>query len=241
MPHRPSRRLDRHPLRTHHLWLSAAVMACCCSITHEESRAEDLYGAIAYSQSTKRYGYAWGKSTRTDAESAALRECGASDAFIAVWGKNTWLALAHGRGTSYGWDWDDSQEVAKSRALWECAQRASGCHLLVVVYAGGEGNATLTASVPPNTKVFVGDHELPVTDGIAQLESPKLLGGKRYTYTVTARMELGEDVIEEQVVAGVYAFQTTRVSFAELDVVSELSAPPRRASDVFAIPDRFAP
>ena len=72
-------------------------------------------GAIAYSKSTRRYGYAWGKPTRADAERVALRGCNASDAFIAVHGTNTWLALASGSGESYGWGWSNASGARADR------------------------------------------------------------------------------------------------------------------------------
>jgi serine/threonine-protein kinase len=92
-------------------------------------------GAIAYSKSTGRYGYAWGKATRADAERVALRDCRASDAFVACHGTNTWLALASGSGESYGWGWsNESAARARETALTECSKRGAEGRIQVLLH-----------------------------------------------------------------------------------------------------------
>lgn len=198
--------------------------------------ADDLYGAIAYSQSSRRYGYAWGKSSREEAESTALRECKSGDAFIAVWGANKWLVLAHGSGTSYGWAHESTEQAAKTRAVSECAKRASGCHVVVSIYAGGQGAATLTFAVPANTQVRVGDDEVRIREGAGKHEVPDLLGGKPEQRTVVARMKLGSTKIEETVTVNVAAFQTTAVTFPRLRAMAELGPPATAAAEVSDLP-----
>jgi hypothetical protein len=214
-------------------------LASILLLTTTEITAEDNYGAIAYSQSTRRYGYSWGKRTREEAERTAIRECGANDAFVAVQGRNTWLAIAHGRGTSYGWSWsDESEQAARDEAVLECAKRAGGCHVLYSLYSGGQGTANLIARVPPGTRVFIGDYELGVKDGIAEFESPKILGGKEYVYVVKARLTIGAETFEEDVSADIAAFYTTKISFLKLEDIAD-RAP--RAANLPDLPGAFFP
>ena len=204
-------------------WLQPVMIWGSITGLNAELSAEDKYGAIAYSQSTRRYGYAWGKTSRAEAEAAALSECTAGDAFIAVWGSNTWLALAHGDGTSYGWARnEESEQVAQSKAIAQCAQRAAGSHLLVSIYAAGQGSGKIIATVPANARLYVGGTEIPVRNGVGELNTAKLLGGKEYQYTLKARLVRGVETLEEEVTSDVYAFGTTRVSFRELEEVANL-------------------
>lgn len=210
------------------LWL-AAVLAV-------EVVADDLYGAIAYSKSSRRWGYATGKSSREDAEEVALRECKSSDAFIAVWGRNKWLALAHGNGTSYGWAHGDEEEDTRRRAVEECEKRASDAHLLVAVYAGGQGKGTLAIQAPDGVRVRVGDKEITIANGQGQLEVPNLLGGKVYAREVHARWETGGAVFNDKVEVELRAFRSTLVKFASLQAVAHLGPPPKTASEIPELP-----
>lgn len=183
---------------------------------------EDLYGAIAYSQSSRRYGWATGKESREIAEAAALHECGASDAFIAVQGKNVFLALAHGNGTSYGWGWDGkSEQVARDIATSKCAERAAGCHLLVSVYSGGKAAAKVIVKVPANTDVFIGDYKVPISAGTGQFDTAPLLGGKDYNYSLVGRMTMNGLVVEQKIDTLVKAFHVTEVSFDDLKMKAD--------------------
>lgn len=201
--------------------------------------AADRFGAIAYSQSTRRYGYAWGKATQADADNTALKECGAADAFIAVYGTNQWLALAHGNGTSFGWGHDTTEQAAQSRAIDGCAKRASGCHVLVSIYAGGQGKATIVVKVPAGVRVFAGQYEVAIENGVGQFESQILLGGKEYTYELTAISNVDGDNNRETVVVDVMAFQTTRVTFPNLELFERFGPLPRLPKPVPKIPQQL--
>lgn len=89
----------------------------------------DMYGAIAYSSSSDRRGTSYNYRSRSQAESAALSECGSSDCEVKVWFSNACGALATGDDGSVGWGWSGSRSGAESRALRECRQRASGCRV----------------------------------------------------------------------------------------------------------------
>ena len=80
-----------------------------------------LYGAIAYSPSTGRYGWCCKAQDRATAERIALDWCGKKDARIAVWASNAHLALAVADGGVYAWAWDANRRIAKQRALEGCS------------------------------------------------------------------------------------------------------------------------
>lgn len=100
------------------------------------AQADDRYAAIAFSQSTGRWGYAWGKSSRESAENAAVRNARADDARPICHARNWWCALATGdkRG-AYGYGYASSRGEAIRIALSECCQRTSNCHIVVCVHA----------------------------------------------------------------------------------------------------------
>lgn len=93
--------------------------------------AQDYYGALAYSASTRAHGWSSDHATRREAESRALAECRrrAGDCIIPVWFRNGCGALADGpRG--YGAGWGISRSVAESYALKGCSRRSSGCAIM---------------------------------------------------------------------------------------------------------------
>ncbi len=67
------------------------------SLYPAEAQAQDMYGAIAYSSSTGRYGYSYDWGSRSEAEDYARSQCGRSDCAIKVWFKNACGALAVGQ------------------------------------------------------------------------------------------------------------------------------------------------
>lgn len=95
------------------------------------ARADDNYGAIAYSKSTGNYGYSHDYSSRSQAEQAALGECKSGDCQIKCWFKNSCGALAKAGNGALGYSWaaSDRQE-AERVALEQCRQRGSNCHIV---------------------------------------------------------------------------------------------------------------
>jgi len=94
-------------------------------------KAEDNYGAIAYSESTGKWGYSYDYGCRRQAENAALHRCKSGACEIKVWFKNACGALAKGSGGALGWSWATSgRREAESVALSECRTRGSNCRII---------------------------------------------------------------------------------------------------------------
>ena len=92
------------------------------------------FAAIAYSPTTRSWGYAAGHGSRASAENAAKSRCDSTDARIAVWVQNGWAALAVGEDGVRGWGWSGSSlNDAKNRAIQNAGPNAS---IRCWVYAG---------------------------------------------------------------------------------------------------------
>lgn len=199
--------------------------------------AGDRYGAIAYSPTARRYGRSWGYETRAEAEAVALRYCPYSDAIIACWGKNSYIALAHGSGTLWGAAWGNDLEEAKRNALGYCR---GNCHIVTTFYAGGEGRATVIANVPEGTSLFIGDNfEVKEENGKIEFVTPVLQGGVRRTYQVRAQLKAGDETFTEDKTVYVYGYETTYITFEHLNNVADLGGLPESASDVGTVPEKF--
>ena len=104
-----------------------------------EQPAADKFGAIAYSESTRRYGYACGYDTREAAEQAARDACKADDAAVVVWAQNACCALALDLdGDAYGWAWAENAEDAKAKALANCLKHTAHAYVAVSISASGD-------------------------------------------------------------------------------------------------------
>jgi len=93
-----------------------------------------LYGAIAYSPETGRYGDSYNYSFLGDAENDALARCDAPDAEIVAWCRNEWCALAVADDGSYGYSSGPTQASAEAAALADCT--GPNAHVLVWDYSG---------------------------------------------------------------------------------------------------------
>jgi hypothetical protein len=78
------------------------------------------YGAIAYSTSTRAYGFAYNYSTRAQAESAALGYCAQSDCGVVVWFSNSCGALATAPTGQWATGLGSSGDFAQASALAAC-------------------------------------------------------------------------------------------------------------------------
>src|SRR3954468_12644627 len=78
------------------------------------------YCAIAYSKSTRHWGESYGRDSRAIAERRALKSCGASDAFVAGWAHNRYIALAAGPGSEWGFGISNTRADAERKALRDC-------------------------------------------------------------------------------------------------------------------------
>jgi len=97
---------------------------------------QPLYGAIAYSPSTRRYGSSAGESDRENAQSQALASCGEPDAGILIWGMNTYLALVVGDAGA-GWAWNDDRWRARRVAFDRCRMQTLNLHLKLLFHTSG--------------------------------------------------------------------------------------------------------
>lgn len=108
------------------LWLAAPAVA-----------KADTFAAIAYSDSTGRYGYSYGYSSRFDAENRALSECGTDDARVVIWGRNAYVALAVGDNGAIGYAWGSSESIARNIARQKCRDYGGqNVRIAVSVYSG---------------------------------------------------------------------------------------------------------
>jgi uncharacterized caspase-like protein len=105
-----------------------------------EEPVKEQYAAIAYSQSTNKYGYAGGYDTREAAEEGARESCKADDAKVVVWARDGWcvLALDVDGGGAYGWSWSANLEDAKATALTNCQKHVTNCYVAVCVSGSGD-------------------------------------------------------------------------------------------------------
>ena len=97
------------------------------------------YAAIAFSQSTGRYGYSSGFSAEVNARRQALKNCKAADAKVVLVVGNGYAALALGDETSaYGFGHSKTQQgvdVARRFALDSCAKRTTSCKIVVSIHS----------------------------------------------------------------------------------------------------------
>jgi hypothetical protein len=84
-------------------------------------RAEaESYGAIAFSDSKRRCGYAWGAGSLPEAEALALKYCQTRDARIVLRARNSHLAVARGDDDSFGWAAHEDPVTASNQAVAAC-------------------------------------------------------------------------------------------------------------------------
>ncbi len=101
--------------------------------------AADLYGSIAYSQSTKSYSWATDYKSQADAENAAMVECykRAGDCKSALWFVNGCGSLAVGSDGGWGTNWGTDGRQAQQKALAQCGNASTGCETVVTKCVSG--------------------------------------------------------------------------------------------------------
>jgi hypothetical protein len=109
-------------LRVSQLLLLMGLLAPCAA------SAQEHYGAIAYSSTTKAHGWARDYPGRSAAEKAAVANCAqhAADCSPVLWFRNACGALATGPKGA-GWAWAHAQEAADRDALNACAKHSRAC------------------------------------------------------------------------------------------------------------------
>ena len=107
------------------LHLAAGLFVLCAG---SGEVAAQNYGAIAYSPSTKAYGWSYDYSSRSAAENEALSGCRkhASDCIVPVWFRNACGALAIG-SNGYGTGWATERSAAESQAMVVCRRHTMDC------------------------------------------------------------------------------------------------------------------
>ena len=111
------------------LW---AILALGILTAGTEARAQDAYGAIAFSQSTGAHGYSYDYGSRAAAEQAAMAGCRkhGGGCKVVTWVKNGCTALAVGSRRGYGTAWAANQNVAQRAAVANCARHDGNCSVL---------------------------------------------------------------------------------------------------------------
>lgn len=92
-------------------------------------RANDKWGAIAYSTSTGRYGIAYDYGTQAQAINSAVERCRVGDCKAVVWFKNSCGAFAQGNN-AYGWGLGGARAEAEAKALAECRKHGGNCRVV---------------------------------------------------------------------------------------------------------------
>lgn len=104
--------------------VAAAVAIPTVATIPAAALAQDYYGAIAWSSSTRSHGYSYDYATQTAAENRALNECesysGAGDCQVLVWFRNACGALAEASNGIAGTGWGTDRSIAEDYAIQTC-------------------------------------------------------------------------------------------------------------------------
>lgn len=115
----------------------AAVLSGLLAVTAADAVAQQnyLFGAIAYSPSTRAIGVAADNTTQAEAESVALQNCrtaapGATDCRNVMWVRNACAVLAIGQDGGWGTDWGQDRAMAERKALAVCGKHSTTCEVV---------------------------------------------------------------------------------------------------------------
>jgi len=99
---------------------------------------DDRYAAVAVSESNGQSGYGTNCATKEQCIAIAEKECGRSDSKT-FWCRNAWIALAisDSKPGGYGWGWDVSKAVARSKAIQNCKKFNGDARITICVSAYG--------------------------------------------------------------------------------------------------------
>jgi len=122
----PQQSKENRPMRRI-LWTAIALLAFAYTLS-SGLPARAGYGAIAWDQSTGKYGASWNQPTGKRAEEAALGECGASGCKVVARVSPAMCgALATTEdGKQAGTAWRKDREAARLDALKSCARNKAG-------------------------------------------------------------------------------------------------------------------
>ena len=98
------------------------------AVVPQLASAQELFGAIAYSEKAHAYGWANNQPTRRAATQAALAFCAKNgpQCQAVLWFRNACGALVTGPD-GYGAAWEKTQTRAVNKALRLCARRSEAC------------------------------------------------------------------------------------------------------------------
>ena len=101
-----------------------------------------FFAAIAYSPKTGKIGSSAGQGkTKEEAQALALKQCGAPDAKVYMWG-DQWVAIAvaEGRSGVAGFGPGATRAVAEQAALAQCRKYGNGapCRVTLVIHSSGK-------------------------------------------------------------------------------------------------------
>lgn len=116
---------------------STARSICTMRCTIGRSR----HGAIAYSETTRVYGYSYDFSAPGDARREAIAQCrkqrnGVADCKIMLTFAERCAALARGQNGVYGYAPGASESAASAKAMAQCQANGSGCAVSATVCNG---------------------------------------------------------------------------------------------------------
>jgi hypothetical protein len=107
----------------------AALTLAGVALYSAVAAAQDRYGAIAFSETSRAEGWSYEHLTRSSAEQRALNECAlhADDCQVVIWFRNACGALAVGRGNAWGASSGNSRQAALDAATRDCSHDADDC------------------------------------------------------------------------------------------------------------------
>lgn len=119
---------------------------------HNQPAAAPTFAAIAYSKSTSKWGYSSRKQSQKQAELDVIRSCGAPDAELLVWSRDSYFcALAKGPPGSYGGGTGESLREAEAAALKKAATRGPGSKIIFFIRGNSTNGVTVSEWKPDGT------------------------------------------------------------------------------------------
>jgi hypothetical protein len=116
--------------------LAAAAILTLLPPAQAQPENTTYYAAIAFSQSSGRYGYSYGWLSDTNARRVARTNCKANDARVILIVGNGYAVLALGDDPSaYGYGYAKTAAEAKRHALAECQRCTTNCYVAVCVHS----------------------------------------------------------------------------------------------------------
>jgi serine/threonine-protein kinase len=120
-------------------YLIAATIGLTAVSAPVAAFAADLYGSIAYSQSSRNYAWATDYNSQYEAENAAMNECykRAGDCKSALWFVNGCGALAVGDDGGWGSNWGTNFREAQNKAISQCNGVSYNCKVVITKCVSG--------------------------------------------------------------------------------------------------------